>query len=197
MTLKELARTLTTPVGSLIKKAQQHGLNLNPNSHLTPNQIEILKSSDNIPRLKPSESKPGELGEIKSSSEEPKSLLSTITNKQQQISQSSQAEEAQFNHQTLTRLQQSFAEGQELGCLEVLVKEEGRLGASLALSQVLFSSDMNRREKSLSELADKMSSDDFFGKTQSPSESYYKSQMQSSPLKPLNLTQILQNSTIV
>ncbi|HLO49110.1 MAG TPA: hypothetical protein VK211_11900 [Kamptonema sp.] len=195
MTLKELSKQWKTPLGNLIKKAQLQGLKVSSNSQLSEAQIELLKATDNTPKLKPAQaqSPTGEM-EIRQESvpAAPPQNQSIASIKQQQLSSSIQAETEQFNHQAQTRLQQSFADGQELGVLEVLAREQGRLNASLAVSQVIFEGDMKRREAALANLAEKLEGEDFFGEQQSPAESYWKSS-QIGASSNWELNQILQN----
>ncbi|MDF0556572.1 hypothetical protein [Kamptonema sp. UHCC 0994] len=195
MTLKQLAKTLNVPVGNLIKKANQNGLKIGSNAPLTESQIELLKATDNTPQLKPVQA-PEPIGEMEiredSAPAAPPQNQSIASIKQQQLSQAIQAENEQFNHQAQTRLQQSFADGQELGVLEVLAREQGRLNASLAVSQVIFESDMKRREAALANLAEKLEGEDFFGEQQSPAESYWKSS-QTGASSNWELNQIMQN----
>ena len=195
MTLKELSKQWKTPLGNLIKKAQMQGLKVSSNSQLSEAQIELLKATDNTPQLKPAQaqSPTGEM-EIRQESAPaaPPQNQSIASVKQQQLSASIQAESEQFNHQAQTRLQQSFADGQELGVLEVLAREQGRLNASLAVSSVIFESDMKRREAALANLAEKLEGEDFFGEQQSPAESYWKSS-QTGASSNWELNQILTN----
>jgi hypothetical protein len=195
MTLKELAKNLKTPLGNLIKKAQQKGIKINSNAPLTKAQIELLSFADEIPQLKPAlDYEPTSEMEIREESvpAAPPQNQSIASIKQQQLSASIHAESEQFNHQTHTRLQQSFADGQELGVLEVLAREQGRLNASLAVNQVIFESDMKRREAALANLAQKLEGEDFFGEQQSPAESYWKSSLRGASSN-LELNQILTN----
>jgi len=195
MTLKELAKNLKTPLGNLIRKAQQKGLKIKSDAPLTEAQIELLKATDETPQLKPAadcESK-GEL-EIKpeSTPAAPPASISIASVKQQQLSQSIAAENEQFNYHAHTRLQQSFTEGQELGILEALAEQDGRLNGKMAVQQVIFNSEMNRRANSLAEVANAMGESDFFGVQQSTAESYWKSsQVGASSNSELN--QILKN----
>jgi hypothetical protein len=207
MTLRELAKSINKPIGFLIQKANKHGMRLGSNSTLTPSQIELLKSTETVPQLKPAspdleqsesletpDNEPtGEL-EIKQESKPaaPNQNQSILGVKQQQLSQSVKAQNEQFNHQVHTQLQQSFSDGQELGVLEVLAHEQGRVSAAMALSQVIFETGQKRRANSLATLAEKLDGEDFFGEGQSPAESYFKSS-QIGASSNLELSQIMQN----
>lgn len=195
MTLKELAKSLNTPVGNLIKKANQNGLKIGSNASLTQAQIELLKTTDNTPQLKPAQpqSPTGEM-EITEDSvpAAPPQNQSIASVKQQQLSSSIQAESELSQHQTETRLQQRFADGQYLGVLEALAEGQGRVNGYLAVSQVTFNADMQRREQALATLTEKLEGEDFFGNSQSAAESYYKSsQVGASTSQDIN--QILTN----
>lgn len=144
------------------------------------------------PTSKTKRTRGGKLAKNASELEQTSQNQSIASIKQQQLSSSIQAETEQFNHQAQTRLQQSFADGQELGVLEVLAREQGRLNASLAVSQVIFEGDMKRREAALANLAEKLEGEDFFGEQQSPAESYWKSS-QVGASSNWELNQILQN----
>lgn len=76
--------------------------------------------------------------------------------------------------------------------LEVFAREQGRLNASLAVSQVLFESDIKRRANALADLAEKLEGDDFLQSPQTPAESYWKSS-QVEATSNLALSQIMQN----
>jgi cellobiose-specific phosphotransferase system component IIA len=207
MTLRELAKTLNQPIGILIRKANQNGFKLGSNSSLTPAQVELLKLTDSTPQLKPASPEleqpkshdtqdSGQSGELEIKPETApaahNSNQSILGVKQQQLSQSVKAQNEQFNHQVHTQLQQSFSDGQELGVLEVLAHEQGRVSAAMALSQVIFETGQKRRANSLATLAEKLESEDFFGEGQSPAESYYKSS-QIGASSNLELSQIMRN----
>ncbi len=191
MTLRELSKAIKTPLGNLIQKARQHGLSVEANTPLTKAQIELLKATDTTPQLKPAADNGLEIKQDEApaaQSQQP----SITTIKQQQLSQSIQAESEQFNHQVHTRLQQSFNDGQELGVLEVLAREQGRTSAAMAVSQAIYQSDMNRRAQMMASLAEKLEGDDFLQSTQTPAECYWESS-QVTASTSLELNQILAN----
>ncbi len=174
MTLKQLAKTLNQPIGNLIRKARQVGLQVGQNSPLTEAQIELLKATDVTPQLKPAQASEEleanqemksaddfeQSGELEIKQEEtpaaPPQNQSIAGIKQQQLSQAIQAEQELNQHQTETRLQQRFADGQFLGVLEALTENQGRVSGYLAVNQVSFNADMQRREQALAKLAEKM-----------------------------------------
>jgi len=115
---------------NLVKKAQQKGLKITQNAHLTEHQIELLKADDELPQLKSAND--SELAEeTETTPAAPPASISIASIKQQQLSQSIAAENEQFNYHAQTRLQQSFTEGQELGILEALAEQDGRLRVRL------------------------------------------------------------------
>ena len=191
MTLKQLAKMLNQPIGNLIRKAHQVGLKVGQNSTLTEAQIQLLKTTDTTPQLKPAADNGIEIkqDEAPAAQQQQPSITSI---KQQQLSQSIQAESEQFNYQVHSRLQQSFNDGQELGVLEVLAREQGRTSAAMAVSQAIYQADLNRRAQMMANLSEKLESEDFLQSPQTPAESYWESS-QVTASTSLELNQILTN----
>lgn len=160
MKLSELAKTLNTPVGELIKRAKASNLKVDFNTPLTAEQIVELKKVEEQPISRPqlpgqSEPRqhqeqivPTEPSAPESANQNPINNGSDIASIQQNaVTQASAARQAQEQHILQTRLQQASGDGLYEGVVEGLTHQKSRIEGLMLVTDAAFQSEQSQREK--------------------------------------------------
>lgn len=160
MKLSELAKTLNTPVGELIKRAKASNLKVDFNTQLTAEQIAKLKNVEEQPIIRPrlpGQSEPCQHQEqmVPSEPSSPESVnQGSINNgsdiasiQQNAVTQASAARQAQQQHILQTRLQQASGDGLYEGVVEGLTHQKSRIEGLMLVTDAAFQSEQSEREK--------------------------------------------------
>ena len=182
MKLSELAKTLNTPVGELIKRAKASNLKVDFNTPLTAEQIVELKKVEEQPIARPQ--LPGQ-SESQQPQQDPQEQMVQTQNSAQSIaaqthaklSQSRQAKNAQAGNLFQAAVQAEYANGQDRGLLLGLANEQGAVDAYMAVQQAF--AGINQADLSI-QAADRASllsqDNNLLGELQNPCRSYSESE---------------------
>lgn len=146
---------------------------------------------DQLPEM-PTQEPTKKRGKGKLAKQDKAELVSVAGKQQSQLAQAIAADVEISKHILNTRLQAVFSRGQNIGVVETLVEEQGRLNGALSAKQALFNADMERSQKLLDDVLNQLEDSDFFGGFQTPQESYFKTS-QVGASSNLELNQILKS----
>lgn len=182
MKLSELAKTLNTPVGELIKRAKASNLKVDFNTPLTAEQIVELKKVEEQPIILPQ--LPGQ-SESQQPLQEPQEQMVRAQNSAPSIaaqthaklSQSRQAKNAQANNLFQAAVQAEYASGQDRGLLLGIANEQGAVDAYMAVQQAFAGVGRADLDIQAGDRANFLSQDNsLLGELQNPCRSYSESE---------------------